>query len=186
MQINFRMLFFSLIVSGLVACAGTPQTQQKIARVPLADTFKAGKHFNNLHLVSLANEAATKYGIDNSLFHALIQQESAWDPIAKSPKGARGLTQIMPSTGKSECGLNRDLLYDPKLNLHCGAFYFGKLLHQFRNVKLALAAYNSGATRVARLGRVPRIRETQQYVKRIMKNWRNRHRYDEDYYQYKF
>jgi soluble lytic murein transglycosylase-like protein len=184
MRINFRAIALGLVVlSGIVSCAGTPQTQQKIARVPLADTFNPSRSlsFNNfsLNLVSLANKAATKYGIDNTLFHALIQQESAWDPRARSPKGARGLTQIMPSTGRSECGLERESLYDPALNLQCGAFYLGKLLRQFGNVELALAAYNSGATRVARLGRVPQIRETQRYVKRIMANW-----YDSRYTNY--
>ncbi|EDN65491.1 lytic transglycosylase [Beggiatoa sp. PS] len=44
-------------------------------------------------------------------------------------------------------------------------------MKRFKNVRLALAAYNSGETRVARLGRIPRIRETQRYVKRIMKSW---------------
>jgi len=78
----------------------------------------------------------------------------------------------MPRTGLNQCGLEREVLFDPEMNLDCGAFYFSKLLKRFRSVKLALAAYNSGETRVARLGRVPRIRETQRYVKRIMTSWR--------------
>ncbi|RKZ90480.1 MAG: hypothetical protein DRR19_09975 [Candidatus Parabeggiatoa sp. nov. 1] len=123
------------------------------------------------HLRILATRAASKYGIDPLLFHALVKHESAWNPNAISPKGARGLTQIMPPTGLSQCGLEREVLLDPELNLDCGAFYFSKLLKRFKDVKLALAAYNSGETRVARLGRIPRIRETQQYVKRIMATW---------------
>lgn len=123
------------------------------------------------NLQSLADQAAHKYGIDYQLFHALIKHESAWNPRAISRAGARGLTQIMPNTGKSQCGLEREVLFDPRLNLNCGAFYFSKLLRRFKNVKLALAAYNSGETRVARLGRVPRIRETQRYVKKVIASW---------------
>ncbi|MDM8566388.1 lytic transglycosylase domain-containing protein [Candidatus Halobeggiatoa sp. HSG11] len=125
---------------------------------------------NNLY--SLANQAANRYGIDYRLFHALIKHESAWNPRAISRAGARGLTQIMPKTGKYQCGLERDVLFDPRLNLNCGAFYLSKLLKRFKNVKLALAAYNSGETRVARLGRIPRIRETQRYVKKVMASYR--------------
>ncbi len=128
------------------------------------------RHTTN-NLYSLANQAANKYGIDYRLFYALIKHESAWNPRAISRAGARGLTQIMPKTGKYQCGLEREVLFDPRLNLNCGAFYLSKLLRRFKNVKLALAAYNSGETRVARLGRVPRIRETQRYVKRVMASW---------------
>lgn len=192
MKFDFRAIALGLVVlSGLVACAGTPQTQQKIARTPLSDTFNpskntlsyTNKYSYSANLVSLANQAASKYGIDNTLFHALIQQESAWDPTAISPKGARGLTQIMPSTGRSECGLDSTSLYDPALNLQCGAYYFGKLLRQFGNVEFALAAYNSGATRVMRHGGVPPIRETQHYVRRIMANWQDS-RYFNSYNRY--
>jgi len=125
---------------------------------------------SNLRL--LATQAASKYSIDPKLFHALVKHESAWNPYAKSPRGARGLTQLMPRTAKGECGLKRNALFDPALNLSCGAYYFSKLLKRFKNVKLALAAYNSGETRVAKLGRIPRIPETQRYVKRVMTSWR--------------
>jgi len=192
MKINFRAVTLGVVVlGGLVACAGTPQTQQKIARVTLSNTFNpsgsgnslSSYHYNSSNLVLLANQAANKYGIDNNLFHALIQQESAWDPTAISPKGARGLTQIMPSTGRSECGLDSTSLYDPALNLQCGAYYFGKLLRQFGNVEFALAAYNSGANRVMRHGGIPPIRETQRYVRRIMANWYDSRYFSSRYYR---
>jgi len=160
---KFHPIFLVIILVS-IGCASNPQ-QPEIIAVPLTEAAKR-------HLHSLANQAASKYGIDNRLFHALIKHESAWNPYALSRKGACGLTQIMPKTGHSQCGLKRNFLFDPKLNLDCGAFYFSKLLRRFRNVKLALAAYNSGETRVARLGRIPRIRETQRYVKRVMRSWR--------------
>lgn len=154
-----------IISSTLIGCAN-PTLQEVTPTVSSSSHSKSRSY-----LQVLARQAATDYGIDHRLFYALIKQESAWIPYAISPAGARGLTQIMPSTGKSECGLEREVLLDPYFNLYCGAYYFSKLLRQFQNVRLALAAYNSGPTRVARLGRVPRIRETQRYVRRIMASW---------------
>lgn len=150
----------------LVGCATQPPSVSEPVAVPLSRTTST----NQLHI--LASQAAFKYGIDHRLFHALVKHESAWNPYAISRKGARGLTQIMPLTGRSQCGLEREVLFDPKLNLDCGAYYFSKLLRRFKSVKLALAAYNSGETRVARLGRVPRIRETQRYVRRVLSSWK--------------
>jgi soluble lytic murein transglycosylase-like protein len=166
MRIRVELIVLASLV--LVSCANMPDEAKSIA-VPI------NHESIDSYLPFLATQAADRHGIDHRLFHALIQHESAWNPDALSPKGARGLTQIMPRTGESECGVKRELLFDPELNLDCGAFYFSKLLNRFKNIKLALAAYNSGETRVARLGRVPRIRETQRYVKRIMATWR----YDE-------
>ena len=167
-MMNFKpylipIIFVPILV--LTGCASNPQSSNEPVAVPISKVATT-------HLRTLASQAAFKYGIDQRLFHALVKHESAWNPYALSRKGARGLTQIMPRTGRTQCGLERDVLFDPKLNLDCGAYYFSKLLRRFRNVKLALAAYNSGETRVARLGRVPRIRETQRYVKRIMTSWR--------------
>jgi len=143
--------------------------KNEIRAVPIS----SNRHYlpTSTNLEVLANQAASRYGINHRLFHALIKHESAWDPYAISRTGARGLTQIMPGTGKAYCGLTRDVLFDAELNLNCGASYFSRLLRRFKNVKLALAAYNSGETRVAKLGRVPRIRETQRYVKRVMRSW---------------
>jgi soluble lytic murein transglycosylase-like protein len=154
---------------GVVGCATQPASIQEPVAVPLSRTMPISPTTN---LRNLASQAAFKYGIDHRLFHALVKHESAWNPYAISRKGARGLTQIMPITGLTHCGLQSYVLFDPKLNLECGASYFSKLLRRFKSVQLALAAYNSGETRVARLGRVPRIRETQRYVNRIMSSWR--------------
>jgi hypothetical protein len=122
-------------------------------------------------LYAMADKAALAHGIDPLLFRALIQQESAWNPNAVSPAGAAGLTQLMPETAASECGLSADERFDVEKNLDCGASYFAAQLRRFGSVDLALAAYNSGPSRVAKLGRIPRIRETQNYVSSIMSNW---------------
>ncbi|MEM7017816.1 MAG: lytic transglycosylase domain-containing protein [Pseudomonadota bacterium] len=122
-------------------------------------------------LLAMADRAALKHGIDPMLFRALVNQESQWNPSAVSPKGAAGLTQLMPATAKEACGLEGNDRFDPEKNLDCGALYLAKQIRRFESVHLALAAYNSGPTRVAKLGRIPRIPETQNYVSKIMTSW---------------
>ena len=115
-----------------------------------------------------ASLAARRHGLEPGLFRALIAQESAWNPSAVSAKGATGLTQLMPATAREHCGLSPSDLPDPEKNLDCGARYLAAQLARFSSVELALAAYNAGPERVARLGRVPRIPETQHYVRQIL------------------
>ena len=111
-----------------------------------------------------ARDAARKYGIDPEMFLRLIQQESSFRPDVVSPKGAIGLGQLMPATAK-ELGVDPT---DPMQNLEGAAKYLSQQLKRFGDPSLALAAYNAGPTRVAKLGRVPNIAETQNYVKTIL------------------
>jgi hypothetical protein len=111
-----------------------------------------------------ARDAARKYGIDPDMFLRLIQQESSFRPDVVSPKGAIGLGQLMPATAK-ELGVDPT---DPMQNLEGAAKYLSQQLKRFGSPELALAAYNAGPTRVAKLGRVPNIAETQNYVKTIL------------------
>ena len=106
-------------------------------------------------------EAAERHGLDPKLLHALVVTESAYRPDARSPVGAGGLTQLMPATAL-ELGV-RDR-FDPVENLRGGADYLARQILRFGDLRLALAAYNAGPARVARLGRVPDIAETQAYV----------------------
>ena len=111
-----------------------------------------------------AIDAARKYGIDPDMFVRLIQQESSFRPNVVSPKGAIGLGQLMPATAQ-ELGVDPR---DPLQNLEGAAKYLSQQLKRFGDPSLALAAYNAGPTRVAKLGRVPNIAETQNYVKTIL------------------
>ncbi len=111
-----------------------------------------------------ARDAARKYGIDPEMFLRLIQQESSFRPDVVSPKGAIGLGQLMPATAQ-ELGVDPT---DPLQNLEGSARYLSQQLKRFGSPDLALAAYNAGPTRVAKLGRVPNIAETQNYVKTIL------------------
>lgn len=122
-------------------------------------------------LRSMATDAATRHGVDAALFHALVGQESAWNPVAVSHKGAAGLTQLMPLTALEFCGLSSKQRFEPSLNLDCGARYFAAQLDRFGDVQLALCAYNAGPGKVTELGRCPRFKETQQYVTRILAGW---------------
>lgn len=95
----------------------------------------------------------------------LIADESAYRPDAVSPAGAGGLTQLMPGTAL-ELGV-RDR-FDPDENLRGGADYLARQLVRYGDLRLALAAYNAGPGRVARLGRVPDFAETQAYVATVI------------------
>jgi soluble lytic murein transglycosylase-like protein len=114
----------------------------------------------------LIDEHSTEHGVNSDLVRAVIQAESAFNPRARSVKGAMGLMQLMPGTA-AEYGV--DDPYDPAQNIRAGVAYLKKLLVQYSDdVKLALAAYNAGPAAVARYGMtVPPYRETRQYVEKI-------------------
>lgn len=109
--------------------------------------------------------AATAHGIDPKLLHALVIVESAYRPNALSKAGAAGLAQLMPGTAQAFRVTDR---FDPTTNLFAGAAYLARLLARFGDLRLALAAYNAGPERVAQLGRVPSIPETQAYVASVV------------------
>ena len=116
------------------------------------------------YYMQLAREAARKAGVPEDLFLSLIEQESEFDPTSVSPKGAMGLAQLMPDTAK-ELGVDpRDI----KQNLAGGARYLSQMMSRFPDLNMALAAYNAGPTRVAKLGRVPNFPETQNYIKSVL------------------
>jgi soluble lytic murein transglycosylase-like protein len=100
---------------------------------------------------------ARAHGLPAALVAAIIRQESAFDPRATSPVGARGLMQLMPATAKETARhLDRhyspEALYDPELSIELGSAYLGKLLDSFDgNVELAVAGYNGGPSRIRRL-----------------------------------
>lgn len=113
--------------------------------------------------LEMARHAAQRHNVPEDLFLRLIQQESNWNPNAKSHKGALGLAQLMPETA-------RRLRVDPLIpyeNLDGGAKYLSRQFKKFKSWPLALAAYNAGPEAVKKYGGVPPYKETRNYVKRI-------------------
>jgi soluble lytic murein transglycosylase-like protein len=110
--------------------------------------------------------ASRTYGIDPNLVKAVIATESNFNPQAVSPKGARGLMQLMPSTARR---FGVENIHDPQENIQGGVQYLRHLLDLFGgDLVLALAAYNAGEGIVQSLGRVPQYRETRDYVDRVL------------------
>lgn len=109
---------------------------------------------------------ATAHGVRIELVRAVIQAESAFDPWARSSKGAMGLMQLMPGTA-ADYGVADP--YDPDQNVRGGVAYLKNLLDRYDgNVELALAAYNAGPSTVDRYGQqVPPYPETRTYLRRI-------------------
>lgn len=110
--------------------------------------------------------ASAKYGVPADLLGAQIGAESGWNPNARSPAGAVGISQFMPGTAK---GYGIDPT-NPLQSIDAQGKMMSSLLKSYKgNVPLALAAYNAGAGAVAKAGgKVPNIPETQAYIKKIL------------------
>jgi transglycosylase-like protein with SLT domain len=116
-------------------------------------------------LKTLVDTISFNHGVDPALVRAVMKTESNFDRWAISPKGARGLMQLIPATAR-RFGV-RDS-FDPQQNVEGGVRYLKFLLDKFNgNLDLSLAAYNAGENLVERLGRIPPIPETTNYVRKI-------------------
>ncbi|MEM5434209.1 lytic transglycosylase domain-containing protein [Paraburkholderia diazotrophica] len=114
----------------------------------------------------LVDDIAKRVGVDRALLMAVIDVESGGNPFAVSRKGATGLMQVMPQTGRQQ---GADDLFDPGQNLLAGARLLDALLATFGDVSLALAAYNAGEGAVRKCGGgIPPYAETRRYVERVM------------------
>jgi hypothetical protein len=149
----------------------TPDIQPVVA--PPSSTTAPGATNQVLALITQTatrhqeNRALARAGLTkrdwHTLFQAMIEAESSYNPTAISPKGAFGLGQLMPATAQ-------DLGVDPRnvtQNLDGAARYLLAQLAEFRGVDLALAAYNAGPHRVEQYSGVPPFAETRTYIARI-------------------
>lgn len=119
----------------------------------------------------LIRSAAGRHHLEPELLAAVIAVESGYRKGAVSPKGAQGLMQLMPGTANDLAVKDP---FDAKQNIEAGARYLRQLLDQHGDSYVdALAAYNAGATRVARYRGLPPYRETVTYIGRVLKRYRS-------------
>ena len=117
-------------------------------------------------LSEVVNTASAAYHLDPDLVNSVIHAESGFNSHAVSPKGARGLMQLMPGTA-SQLGV--DDVFDAQANVEGGSRYLRELLERYNfDLIKALAAYNAGPERVEKYRGVPPFRETRAYVARIV------------------
>lgn len=147
--------------------------------------FIIKKYIYPYNYSEIVNEFSYKYNLDPFLVLAVIKTESNFNEEAESIKGAKGLMQIMDSTGEwiaSKIGINNfspNMLYEPEINIEFGCWYLNNLLNEFEDLSLALAAYNGGSGNVTKwlndpeysndgesLTYIP-FKETKKYVDRV-------------------
>jgi len=121
-------------------------------------------------LDDVIKNAAKEFDVDPYTIKAMIKQESNGNPRAKSKKGALGAMQIMPNTLAEiarELGYEDYDPYDYSTSVRMGTYYFSKMLKQFGDESLALAAYNGGQGNVRLYGGIPPFKETRNYVRLV-------------------
>jgi transglycosylase-like protein with SLT domain len=138
-----------------------------VAKKASATVLPTGEPQARIH--ALIDSIASNHGVDPALVKAIVKTESNFDRWAVSSKGALGLMQLIPDTG-ARFGV-RDF-FDPSQNIEGGVRYMKFLLEKFKgNIDLSLAAYNAGENLVERLGRIPSIPETRDYVRKVRLNY---------------
>ena len=117
-------------------------------------------------LARMIDDAAQKHGIDAAVVREVARQESGFYPCAISPKGAVGVMQLMPAT---QSWLQVRNPFDPQESIEAGSKLLKDLLDRYHgDLSLALSAYNAGAGAVDRVGGIPQIPETQNYVTDVL------------------
>jgi soluble lytic murein transglycosylase-like protein len=120
-------------------------------------------------LDNIVKDTGERHRLDPDLIRSIIAAESAGNPQAVSPKGAKGLMQLMPKTARL---FHVSDIFDPVQNVEAGTSYLHTLLSRYdNNLHLALAAYNAGPNKVDAYGGVPPYRETQNYIRRIINSY---------------
>jgi len=160
----------------------TPAGKSSIIRLP-SSAFKTKSSKSSYSAGNAAvfdvyiRQASRKYRLDPNLIRAVIHTESNFNPWAVSSKGAQGLMQLMPATA-ALLGVSDP--FDPQQNIMGGTRYLRAQLDTFKgDLLLSLAAYNAGPNLVKKLGRVPHIDETKNYLKKVIhyyKIYRKRYR----------
>lgn len=188
----------SLIVAELLAQTGDARMSHYLARRDLLGLMRDLTQPLARRVAEVAYPLAFRapivewsvaHGFDPDLMQGLMREESALDPRARSPVGARGLTQVMPATGKQVAASLRlrnfkvDDLWEPDTNIRIGSWYLGRMLERFNHPGLAAAAYNAGPGNLGKwlargmpdefdafVEEIP-FDETRGYVKRVLRSY---------------
>jgi soluble lytic murein transglycosylase-like protein len=166
-NMDMQMMMFQTLIKLLERALDGKTSQNNLSGV--GGKTSGTSSLNGGSFENLIQQASSKYGVDADLVKAVIQNESAYDPLAISSAGAMGLMQLMPATADS---LGVDNPMDPAQNIDGGVKLLRELLNQFGgNVTNTLAAYNAGPGAVQQYGGVPPYQETQTYVRRILSTY---------------
>lgn len=151
--------------NGIVHFTNTPTSSDY--KLYMKERQKKKIQFSTKRFDDIIKKAQERYGVEFSLIKAVIKVESGFNPKAETRKGAKGLMQIMP--------MNFELLsvkdpFNPQQNIMGGTLYLKRLLKRYQyKLPLALAAYNAGPGAVDKYKTIPPYRETQNYVRKVMK-----------------
>lgn len=174
LSLSVAFLALSIVVGlcfGVAGVSTEARHREMLSRVCSKADVGSGTHGEYVEEIrSLAEEAGQRYFVDTALVLAVIAAESNCRARARSRVGARGLMQLMPATA-AEMGIKD--LDSMRSNIFGGTRYLSHLLKKFSDLDVAVAAYNSGPTTVRRHKGVPPYKETQAYVEKVLRYYRD-------------
>jgi soluble lytic murein transglycosylase len=159
-----------------LACSAADTERTLFITGVLQERAKHLQRTERSEIVAALLRAERKTGVDAFLLFAVAERESHFRPRARSHRGALGLVQVRPSTGREVCRRNRipwkgdASLFEPSFNVLIGAIYLAELRERFGSWDLALTAYNRGPTdarRAAARGKSPSSR----YAARVLRQF---------------
>lgn len=140
---------FSDVLNAISERLGAYQAQEPVMMTETISSRAYQTNWNYGAIEGAIESAARSTGLDSDLIRAVIRAESSFRTDAVSGKGAMGLMQLMPKTAE-EMGVTNP--FDARQNVMGGSAYLKKLTNRFGDLRLALAAYNTGQGRIASLG----------------------------------
>ena len=164
--------FYSYVdANGVIHISNVPVSNRYSWMMPEERDSSGGSYAktesNAVRYDTLIFNVSRRYGVDPNLVKAVVRAESDYNPSAVSSAGARGLMQLMPETARL---MGVKDIYNPVDNINGGTRYLSGLIKKFNGkLPMALAAYNAGEGAVRTYGRIPPYKETQRYVKKVLK-----------------